>query len=59
MLFKLNKQIKQKDDLIMQMKFENEELNAINTGLKTDFQTNNDLNDKKVNNLKMTINELN
>lgn len=41
------------------MRTEIDECNAIITGLRTDFDTNNDLNDKKVISLKATITEMN
>lgn len=41
------------------MKTEIDEYNAMITGLRTDFETNNDLNEKKVTTLKSNISELN
>lgn len=55
----LNTKMQEKEYVIEEYKAEIEQYNVIISGIKTDFETNNDLNEKKVNTLRSTISELN
>ena len=55
----LNFRLKEKEVEAEDLKSEIAEYEAIVNGLKTDFQVNNELNDKKVAALKQSISELN
>lgn len=58
LLLDLNFRLKQKETENEDLRSEIAQYEAIVNGLKTDFETNNDLNDKKVASLKQTLSEL-
>ena len=54
-MMELNEKVKEKDAMIEALRSEMNDYNSIIESFKIDFETNNNLNDKKVNTLRSNI----